>query len=132
MRYISLYLLTIPVFFIIDMLWIAGIAWSWYQAKLAAFLGPVNWYAAGLFYFIYIAGIILFAVLPALEAQSLARAALLGAALGLVAYATYDLTNLATLKNWPLVVTIVDLMWGMVLTASVASVSYLIGRWLSL
>ena len=78
----------------------------------------------------YIVGIILFAVRPGLEAQSLAKAALWGALFGFFTYATYDLTNLATLRSWPIKVVVVDIVWGTLLCTLVASLSYLIGRWL--
>ncbi len=130
LQYLYLYLLTVPVFFAIDMVWLGVVAKGFYQDKLAVFLGPVNWSAAILFYLLYIVGILVFAVLPAVTAQSFMRAILLGAFFGFVAYATYDLTNLATLKNWPLSVTLVDMLWGAVLTGSVAAASYQIAQWL--
>ncbi len=105
---------------------------AFYQEDLAQFLSPnVNWSAALLFYLLYIAGILIFAVVPALEKESLGRAALLGGLFGFFTYATYDLTNLATLEDWPLKVVVVDIAWGMVLCAVVATCSFLIGRWLS-
>lgn len=129
--YIKLYLLTIPVFFIIDILWIGFIAKDFYWGKLGDLLAdPINWSAALVFYLLYIIGILFFAVVPALDAGSLGKAAMLGALFGFFTYATYDFTNLATIKNWPLIVTVVDLIWGTVLCTSVASVSYLIGKWL--
>lgn len=131
MKLIYLYLLTLPVFFGIDMLWIGVLAKDFYRNNLGhLFRENINWAAALIFYFLYIIGILIFATLPALEKQSLGRAVLLGALFGFFSYATYDLTNFATLKDWPLKVTVVDMIWGMVLTASVAAASYLIGRWL--
>jgi len=130
--YLKLYLLTIPVFFAIDLLWLGVVAKNFYQNSLAHLLSPaVNWPAALLFYLMYIVGIILFAVKPGLDAQSLAKAALWGALFGFFTYATYDLTNLATLRDWPLKVVIVDIAWGTVLCTLVASGSYLLGRWLN-
>lgn len=130
--YLKLYLLTIPVFFAIDLLWLGVIAKDLYQKNLAHLLSPtVNWPAALLFYLIYIVGILLFAVRPALAAQALSQAALWGALFGFFTYATYDLTNLATLRDWPITVVVVDIAWGTLLCTLVASVSYLIGRWLS-
>ncbi len=130
--YLKLYLLTIPVFFAIDLLWLGVVAKNFYQNNLAHLLSPaVNWPAAFLFYFMYIAGIILFAVKPGLDAGSLAKAAVWGALFGFFTYATYDLTNLATLRDWPIKVVIVDIAWGTLLCTLVASGSYLIGRWLS-
>lgn len=128
LQYVYLYLLTVPVFFAIDMLWLGVVAKGFYQEKLVNFLGPVNWTAAIVFYLIFIVGILIFAVMPALQTQSLMKALVLGALFGFFAYATYDLTNLATLKDWPLTVVIVDTLWGAVLSGSVATASYLIGR----
>lgn len=129
--YLKLYLLTIPVFFAIDLLWLGVVAKNLYQKNLAHLLSPeVNWPAALLFYLMYIVGIILFAVRPGLDAQSLAKAALWGALFGFFTYATYDLTNLATLRAWPIKVVFVDILWGTLLCTLVASLSYLIGRWL--
>jgi uncharacterized membrane protein len=131
-KYISLYLLTVPVFFAIDMVWLGLVANKFYQEKLAAFLGPVNWTAAIIFYLIFIVGIIIFAVVPALQAGDVWKAVIFGALFGFFTYATYDLTNLATLKDWPLIVTLVDMVWGAVLSASVATASFFIGRWLGM
>lgn len=129
--YLKLYLLTVPVFFAIDLIWLGLVARSFYQKHLGYILSPeVNWPAAIVFYLIYIVGIIFFAVRPALEVESLSRALFLGACFGFITYATYDLTNLATLKDWPLIVVIVDIAWGTVLCALVASGSFLFGRWL--
>lgn len=130
--YFKLYLLTIPVFFAIDLIWLGVVAKNFYQNNLAHLLSPeVNWPAALLFYFMYIAGIILFAVKPGLDAGSLAKAAIWGALFGFFTYATYDLTNLATLRDWPIKVVIVDIAWGTILCTLVASGSYLLGRWLN-
>jgi uncharacterized membrane protein len=125
---IYLYLLTIPAFFAIDMIWLGFVASKFYQSQIGYLLGPVNWTAAIIFYLLYIIGIIIFAVHPALVSGSFGKAVLLGALFGFFAYATYDLTNLATLKDWPLLVSIVDLAWGTVLTGSVAAVSYYLGK----
>ena len=76
------------------------------------------------------AGVLVFAVEPGLKAHSLRKAVLLGGFFGLITYATYDLTNLATLKNWPWIVTLVDMAWGTLLTAAVSCAGYLAGCWL--
>lgn len=129
--YLKLYLLTVPVFFVIDLLWLGGVAKNLYQNNLAHLLSPtVNWPAAFTFYLLYIAGIILFAVRPALIDQSLGTAAVWGALFGFFTYMTYDLTNLATLKNWPIKIVVIDIVWGTLLCTLVATISYLIGRWL--
>ena len=132
LAHVYLYLLTVPVFLAMDVLWIGVIAKDLYQKQLAGFLGPVNWPAAIIFYLIFIVGILIFAVLPALEARSVMKAMMLGALFGFMAYATYDLTNLATLKNWPLSVTLIDMAWGACISGSVATASYFIGKSLSL
>jgi uncharacterized membrane protein len=122
-----LYALTVPVFFAIDMVWLGLIAKPFYAKHLGHLMAAkVRWTPALLFYLLYIAGILFFAVLPALDKGSLGRAVLSGALLGLLAYATYDLTNLATLRDWPLLVTIIDLVWGMVLTGCVSAAGYLL------
>jgi uncharacterized membrane protein len=128
LQFVYLYLLTIPAFFAIDMIWLGLVATKFYQSQIGFLMGPVNWTAAIVFYLLYIIGIIIFAVSPALEAQSFSKAVILGALFGFFAYATYDPTNLATIKDWPIMVTIVDLIWGTVLTSSVAAISYLIGK----
>lgn len=130
--YLKLYLLTVPVFFAIDLIWLGIVAKSFYHNNLSHLLSPdVNWAAALIFYFMYIAGIILFAVKPGLDAGSLAKAAIWGALFGFFTYATYDLTNMATLRDWPLKVVVVDIAWGTLLCTLVASGSYLLGRWLN-
>jgi len=131
LSYMKLYLLTVPVFFAIDLLWLGLIAKGLYQRNLTHLLSPhVNWPAAIAFYLIYIAGIILFAVRPGLDQQSIAKAAIWGALFGFFTYATYDLTNLATLRDWPVKIVAVDIAWGTLLCTVVASTSYLMGRWL--
>ena len=124
------YLLTVPVFFAIDMVWLGVIAKKFYADNLGDLLTKnVNWTAAMVFYFAYIFGIIFFAVLPGVEKDSLKTVLINGALFGGLAYATYDLTNLATLKGWPLNIVIVDIIWGIVLTSSVATAGYYIALW---
>lgn len=86
----------------------------------------INWVAAIIFYLLFIFGLVTFVILPAIEKHSWVSAVLLGALFGLITYATYDLTNLATLKDWPVMVTIVDLIWGTVLAASISGLTYYI------
>ncbi|MCX6557309.1 MAG: DUF2177 family protein [Candidatus Aminicenantes bacterium] len=121
---ILLYLLTLAVFFLIDMVWLGLVAKNFYRRHLGALLSPtVNWPAAILFYLLFIAGLQLLIIAPALAKGSPLQALWQGALFGLVSYATYDLTNLATLKDWPLLVTLVDLAWGTVLGGSVSFLS---------
>ena len=124
-RLVSVYAVTLPIFFAIDLVWLSLIARSFYQRHIGHLLSPaVTWWAAILFYLLFIAGIVFFAVRPALESGSATRALVYGAFFGLLAYATYDLTNQATMRDWPVVVTVVDLAWGSVLSATVAYLSY--------
>lgn len=125
------YLATIPIFLAVDALWLGTMAPRFYQAHIGHLLGPVQWAPAALFYLIYMVGIVLFAVTPAVEARAWWLAAGLGALFGLIAYATYDLTNQATLRDWPIIVTVVDLVWGTVLTGTVATLSYFVAiKWI--
>lgn len=125
--FVKLYLIALPVFFGIDMLWLGLIAKNFY-AKQIGFLmkSDINWTAAIVFYLLFIVGLVLFVIAPAVEKHSWLHALLFGALFGLISYATYDLTNLATLKDWPLLVTMVDLAWGATLGAIVSVVTYLI------
>jgi uncharacterized membrane protein len=125
--FIKLYAIALPVFFVIDMIWLGLIAKNFYRAQIGALMkSDVNWLAAIIFYLIFIAGLVVFVISPAIEKNSWIHALLLGALFGLVCYATYDLTNLAVAKDWPLLVTIVDLAWGVFLAASVSTITYFI------
>jgi uncharacterized membrane protein len=113
------------VFFVLDMLWLGVVARGFYQDQIGHLLrAQVNWLAAAAFYLVFLAGVVVFVVLPAIERQSLQHALLYGALFGLVTYAAYDLTNLAVARDWPLAVTVVDLAWGAVLTATVSAATY--------
>jgi uncharacterized membrane protein len=131
--FIKLYLIALPVFFAIDMFWLGIVAKNFYRAQIGFLMkSDINWVAAILFYLLFIVGLILFVIAPALEKGSWTHALLFGAFFGLITYATYDLTNLATLKDWPLMVTLVDLAWGAVLAASVSTATYFIASKLGL
>ncbi len=128
---LEIYGLTTVVFFGIDIVWITVVAKGFYQKQLGDMMRDVpNWPVALGFYLLYIVGILVLAVLPAHDAGSVAKAVFYGATLGLVAYATYDLTNLATLKDWPAIVSVVDLIWGTTITAVVSTAGYYIARWI--
>jgi uncharacterized membrane protein len=129
--YLKLYFLTVPLFFIIDLIWLGVVAKGFYQKNLKYILSPnVNWTAAIIFYLIYIVGILIFAVVPAVTKGSLRSAVVWGALFGFFTYATYDLTNLALLKDWPLRIVFVDILWGVVLCSTVATLSFYIAKWL--
>lgn len=125
------YLLTAGVFFAIDLLWLGVVARGVYRRHLGPFLADeVNWIAAVIFYLLFIVGIFVFATLPALERDSARHALLMGALFGFFTYATYELTNLATLADWPLGIVFVDIGWGAVLTGTVSLAGFHILRWL--
>jgi uncharacterized membrane protein len=129
--YLKLYALTIPIFFIIDIIWLGVIAKGFYRRHLGFILSPeVNWVAAIIFYLMYIVGILFFAVRPALNSGSWQQAALLGGLYGFFTYATYDFTNLATIKDWPRIIVLVDLLWGVCLCTVVSVLSLTIAKWL--
>jgi uncharacterized membrane protein len=128
--YVKLYVCAFVGFLAIDMIWLTLVARGFYKKQLGFLLSDQpNWWAAISFYLLFVVGLLVFAVIPALEEGSLRKALLLGGFFGLVAYATYDLTNMATVKDWPWMVTLVDMTWGLVLAASVSGIGYLAGRW---
>ena len=125
--FLKLYFIALPVFLAIDMLWLGLVAKNFYSRQIGFLMrADVNWIAAIIFYLLFIVGLVLFVISPAMEKQSWLHALLFGALFGLVSYATYDLTNLATIKNWPLLVTIVDLIWGAMLAASVSIITFFV------
>lgn len=127
--FFKLYAIALPVFFAIDMIWLGLIAKNFYRQQIGFLMkGDVNWLAAIAFYLLFIVGLVLFVIMPAIEKGSWTHAVLFGALFGLITYATYDLTNLATVKDWPLLVTVVDLVWGAVLAASVSTATFFIAK----
>jgi uncharacterized membrane protein len=123
------YVLTTIVFFAIDLVWLGLLAKNIYRKYLGSMMSDtVNWGAALIFYLLFIVGIFIFVINPAIEKQSAARALVLGAIFGLITYATYDLTNYATLKGFPINVVIIDLAWGTFVTAVVSLVGFYITR----
>ncbi|MEQ9412995.1 MAG: DUF2177 family protein [Cyclobacteriaceae bacterium] len=132
LKLIISYLLTAVVFFAIDLLWLGVVAKGLYNKYLGNLLSDqINWPAAIIFYLLFIVGIFIFAILPAVDKASLSKAIVLGALFGFFTYATYDLTNLATLKGWPLTIVFIDITWGSVLTATVSAAGYTITRWIN-
>ena len=125
--FIRLFLIALPTFFVIDMAWLVIVARKFYSDQLGFLMKPdIGWTAAILFYLLFIAALVIFVITPAVEKHSWVHALIYGAFFGLVTYATYDLTNLATLKDWPVVVTIVDLIWGSVLAALISVITYFV------
>ena len=128
--YAAAYAATAVVFFGLDFVWLSTVSTSFYRSRIGSLLlDQPNLGVAGLFYLVYVAGIVHFAVMPAVNGANWATALVNGALLGLVAYGTYDMTNLATLKNWSVSVSIVDMMWGIALTATAATCGYVLTAW---
>jgi uncharacterized membrane protein len=125
--FIKLYLIALPVFLAIDAVWLTLVAKNFYAKQIGFLMAKnPNLLAAFIFYLIFIAGLIFFVITPALDKKMWIQALLAGAFFGLVTYATYDLTNLATVKDWPLIVTVIDLLWGMAVSATVSVITYLL------
>jgi len=123
------YGIILGVFLVIDGLWLLVIAKKLYAQHLGYLMAerPRLW-AALLFYLLFVLGLQAFVVNPALAAQSWTAALLPGLLFGLITYATYDLTNLATVKDWPVLITGIDLLWGSFVSAAVSTISYFLIR----
>lgn len=126
LEFLLLFVVAFAVFIVVDLVWLVVIARKLYKKHLGYIMSDkVRWGAALIFYVIFIAGLVFFAIMPA---SSALMALLYGGLLGFLGYATYDLTNLATLKGWPVTVTIIDLIWGTSLGAIVSVLTFLIVR----
>lgn len=120
--FFALYAISVPIFFVIDMVWLGVVASKFYSSRMGDLL-QINWPAALLFYFVFLLGLTLFVTYPGLV-KGLYMTVLFGGLFGFFTYATYDLTNLATLKNWPLDLVLIDMAWGTVLGATVAGTTH--------
>jgi uncharacterized membrane protein len=128
MTFFKLYLVSLIVFLAIDLLWLGVIAKNLYSQQIGFLLADqVNWKAAIIFYALYLVGLVFFAIMPAFKDGNWHIALLNGALFGLICYATYDLTNLATLKGWPVKIVIYDLIWGTFISSSVSLITFFIG-----
>lgn len=125
--FFKLYAIALPIFLVIDMLWLGVVAKNFYADQIGFLMkSNINWLSAIIFYLIFIAGLVVFVISPSITKNAWSQALVLGAFFGFITYATYDLTNLATIKDWPLLVTIVDLIWGAFISAIVSVVTYFI------
>ncbi len=130
--YIKLYFVTLAAFLAIDAVWLALVARTFYRRYLDWLMAAnPNWIAALAFYLLFVVGVLVFVVIPGVEDGSLRTTLLKGALFGLIAYGTYDLTNQATVKNWPLTITAVDMVWGTALSVAVSYIGFVAGKWLS-
>jgi uncharacterized membrane protein len=127
--FLKLYLLSVPVFFLIDMVWLGLVARNFYKDQIGHLMASsVNWLAAIIFYLLFLLGLIYFVIAPNYASGDVNKLILSALFFGLVTYATYDLTNLATLKNWPVIVTVVDMAWGAILAALVSIIVYFLAK----
>lgn len=125
-RYLYAYLATAVAFCVIDFVWLGLVAPSFYRAQIGPLLlDKPNLVPALIFYVLYVIGLVIFCVIPGVEAASWVKAGVLGALFGLFAYATYDLSNLATLKNWTWQISIVDMLWGSAASAIASTCGYI-------
>jgi len=118
MKFLIAYLVTAAVFLVIDYIWLGAIMKDYFQTELSHLMADeVNLSIAALFYLFYAAGIVVLCINPALESGGWTRAIMNGAILGFLAYGTYDITNMATLREWPTMLSVIDVTWGTGLTA---------------
>jgi len=127
--FLKLYLITLPIFLAIDAVWLSIMSKLFYQKHLGFLMTKSpNYLPALIFYLLYAVGLVFFVIMPSMEKHSLSYALLTGALYGLICYATYDLSNLATIKDWPLNVTIIDLIWGTSVSSLTSLIIFLIGK----
>lgn len=130
--YAKLYAIALVVFFAVDLLWLGVVAKPFYDQHLAHLLRKnVLWPAALAFYLFFLVGLLVFVVVPAVEADSIVRALVLGVFYGFITYQTYELTNYALIDRWPRIVVVVDIAWGMALSGVVAVATTFVARLLS-
>lgn len=129
-KHLVAWAVTFVVLLVIDMIWLGVVAKSMYQEAMGDLMSPNPRLAfAAAFYLIYPIGLLIFAILPGAEAQSVTRAAVLGGLFGLFCYATYDLTNLAVIRNWPLALSFIDIAWGTLVSGVAAAAGAAALRW---
>jgi uncharacterized membrane protein len=129
MKYILLYVLTFIVFLAIDAVWLLLISKNLYSKEIGHLMADKALLLPALiFYLLFVVGILIFAVVPGYQAQSLSKTLMLSALFGLMTYATYDLTNLATLRDWPLKITIIDIIWGTTVSTLTGLAGYYIAQ----
>lgn len=127
MFYFKSYLITIIVFFAIDIVWLEVLAKDLYREQLGFLLKDnFNTTAALIFYLFFVGGMLFFVINRAVELSSWQYALFAGAFFGFISYSTYDMTNLATVKDWPVLITVIDIVWGTFLCATTSFISYLV------
>ncbi len=128
LKYVYLYLIALGIFLIIDLIWLNLIAKNLYQKEIGSLLlkNP-NLIPALIFYLLFIVALLILVLIPGINSYTLTKTLLLGAVFGFITYATYDLTNLATLDGWSIKMTIIDLIWGASVTTLITFLGYIIG-----
>ena len=130
-KYVIVYGVSLAVFLVVDFIWLGWLARSYYHRQLGDLLSQrVNWTAAMAFYAIYIVGLMIFSITPAIHRSSLSQAIILGGLYGFFTYATYELTNYALIRDWPAALVPVDIAWGVVLCCIVSACGFTVSRWL--
>lgn len=128
-NFLKIYFIAVPIFFIIDLAWLGVVAKDLYQKHMGHLMRPTpNWPVAVIFYLLFIIGLVIFAIYPALRNSSWSYALLYGALFGFFTYMTFDLTSLAVLKDWPWRIVIIDIIWGVFLSSSVSVSAYFIAK----
>ena len=128
LQWILLWVVAAVLFLVIDMVWLLWLGRSIYVSEIGEILRqPPNFSAAAAFYVLYVSGLMIMVIWPAVQAQSVSQALIRGAILGLIAYGTYDLTNLAVMKGFTTRIAIIDMIWGTILTGSVSALTVLVG-----
>ena len=127
MNYVKMYIIAFIAFIVIDGIWLIFISRNLYQANIGHLMADkAKLIPALIFYLIFLVGLVYFVINPSIESKDITKLLISGALFGLITYATYDLTNLATLKDWPLKITIIDLIWGTSLSTIVSYLTYII------
>lgn len=125
-QFLKLFGISAVIFLIFDLFWLLVVSKNLYQTFIGELLGDVKITPAIIFYFVYLVGVVFFILIPGIDKQSIFYTIFSGALFGFICYSTYDLTNLATIKNWPVTMTIIDLVWGTSVTAITSAIVYFI------
>lgn len=125
-QFLKLFGISAVIFLIFDLFWLLVVSKNLYQTFIGELLGDVKVTPAIIFYFVYLVGVVFFVLIPGIDKQSIFYTISSGALFGFICYSTYDLTNLATIKNWPVTMTIIDLVWGTSVTAITSAIVYFI------
>lgn len=126
MKTVLIFLIALTIFLILDGIWLGLVARNLYTTELKHLMGETKWIAAGVFYVLFVIVLSILILVPGIQEGNLTKLLINAALFGFITYATYDLTNLATLKDWPLNVTIIDMIWGTFLATATSFGTYLV------